>query len=75
MIFVNNMGESGRAESRWIGPDLVSTTSSIRGGKPTLGRSIYKVNKAGAFNSTVSTVLVGAEPPAISFEGSHVKKD
>ncbi len=72
-IYVNNMGEIGDEEGRFIGTQMVMTSSALRQGQPTCVRGVLEIDAKG-FRSYTAHSLTAALPPQLIFEATYEKK-
>jgi len=72
-VFVNNMGEIGEAEMRWVGDQLVSTGSMLRMGQPSVMRGTLDFDEQGVITKVEMHSLVGTAPPMRDFEATYKK--
>lgn len=72
-ISVNNMGEVTQMDVRWVGDQLVSTSSGTMGGMPMTQRYVITFGRKGELKGGVGHTVVGAMEPFLSFT-AHYKK-
>jgi hypothetical protein len=70
-VFVDNMGQLGEMECRWVGDDLVSTGMSTMGGVPTTQRFVMSLGRKGELKSGVGHTCFGGMEPFVSFRASY----
>lgn len=73
-LYVNNMGQIGSNEGRWVGKDLVFTHSMLQKGQPTVGRVILRLDEKGGISSVSAHSIVAGGDPFIGFKGTYTKQ-
>ena len=74
VVSVDNMGQLGEMESRWVGDLLVSTGLATMGGAPMTQRFVMTFGEAGDLTTGVGHTCYGASDPFVSFRASYKKK-
>ena len=70
MFVLSNTGDAQRYDGWWVGDDLVMAGMELRGGRPTLERTVLQV-KDGVIASVVSHRMTGAAEPERVFEALY----
>tara|TARA_R110002072_G_scaffold67163_3_gene165026 strand:+ start:17924 stop:18973 length:1050 start_codon:yes stop_codon:yes gene_type:complete len=73
-VFVDNMGQIGQMDVRWVEDKLVSTSSALQMGMPTTQRFILTLDRKGNLKSGISHTCMGTLDPFVSFTASYVKR-
>ncbi|MGK0519579.1 MAG: hypothetical protein ACJAUC_002280 [Planctomycetota bacterium] len=73
-VFVDNMGQVGQMDVRWVADKLVSISSALQMGQPTTQRFVLNLDAKGQLKSGVGHTCMGAMDPFVSFRASYVKK-
>lgn len=70
-LFVNNMGEIGESEMRWVGDQLVTTSAQLRMDLPSVYRGVITLDEKGAITKMASHSMIGAHAPGLDFEATY----
>ena len=73
-VFVDNMGQLGEMECRWVDTQLVSTGLGTQGGVPMTQRFVMSFGADGAMTTGVGHTCMGCADPFVSFRGNYKKK-
>lgn len=70
-MFVNNMGEIGEGEMRWVGDQLVTTAAHLRMDLPSVARGVITLDEQGAIIKMSAHSMIGAHAPGLDFEATY----
>ncbi|MEZ5962291.1 MAG: DUF1579 family protein [Planctomycetota bacterium] len=72
MVYVNNMGQVGSMDARFVGDDkLVATFAGQYWGQPTTSRVVLKLDARGRPAATASHSCMGADEPTCDFRATY----
>lgn len=75
-LHVNNMGEIGTSEGRWLDErKLAFTRMGVRQGTPSVERTMLELSEQGRIARVYSDAIQGAGAPARGFEATYTLKD
>jgi hypothetical protein len=73
-VFVDNMGQIGQMDVRWVEDKLVSISSALKMGQPATQHFVRTLSRKGQLKSAIGHTCMGAMKPFVSFKASYVKK-
>jgi hypothetical protein len=73
-VFVTSMGEVGQMHVRWVGDQIVSTSSGTQFGQPMTQRFVITLGRKGQLKGGVGHTLIGTMEPFVSFKANYRKR-